>query len=192
MKKSVSERDLVAPLAQRRHRRFDDLEPVVEVLAELAAQHHRLEIAVGGRDHAHVDVDLLVAAKLGELGVLQDVQQLGLQRRLHLADLVEEDRAGVRLLELADARRRGAGEGALLVAEQLALEQLRRQRGAVHLHERRACAVERWWIARATSSLPTPLSPRISTVTSLSATCSMMSATCRIAGLSPQPMNASL
>ncbi len=32
---------------------------------------------------------------------------------------------------------------------------------------------ERWWIARATSSLPTPLSPRISTVTSLSDTCSM-------------------
>ena len=29
-------------------------------------------------------------------------------------------------------------------------------------------------MARATSSLPTPLSPRISTVTSLSATCSMI------------------
>ena len=39
-------------------------------------------------------------------------------------------------LELADAQVAGAGEGALLVAEQLALEQLRRQRGAVHLHER--------------------------------------------------------
>ena len=38
--------------------------------------------------------------------VLQHVQQLGLQRRLHLADLVEEDRAAVGLLELADARRR--------------------------------------------------------------------------------------
>ena len=33
--------------------------------------------------------------------------------------------------------------------------------------------VDRWWMARETSSLPTPLSPRISTVTSLSATCSM-------------------
>ena len=33
--------------------------------------------------------------------------------------------------------------------------------------------VERWWMARETSSLPTPLSPRMSTVTSLSETCSM-------------------
>jgi hypothetical protein len=40
--------------------------------------------------------------------------------------------------------------------------------------------------------LPTPLSPRISTVTSLSATWSMISDTCRMAALSPQPMNASL
>ena len=42
----------------------------------------------------------------------------------------------MRLLELADARRRRAGERALLVAEQLALEQFGGQRGAVHLHER--------------------------------------------------------
>ena len=39
---------------------------------------------------------------------------------------------------------------------------------------------ERWWIARDTSSLPTPLSPRISTVTSLSATCSITVAIVRI------------
>ena len=129
-------RDLVAPLAQRRHGDLDDLEPVVEILAELAPQHHLLEIAVGRRDHPDVDVDVLVAAELGELRVLEDVEQLGLQRRFHLADLVEEDGAGVGLFELADARRGGAGEGALLVAEQLAFEQLTRQRGAVHLDER--------------------------------------------------------
>ena len=45
---------------------------------------------------------------------------------------------------------------------------------------------ERWWMARATSSLPTPLSPRISTVTSLSDTCSMTCAIVCISGLSPQ------
>ena len=46
----------------------------------------------------------LLLPELRELGVLQHVQQLGLQRRLHLADLVEHQRAGVGLLELADAR----------------------------------------------------------------------------------------
>jgi hypothetical protein len=49
------------------------------------------------------------------------VQHLGLKRRFHLGDLVEKDRARVRLLELADTRRRRAGERALLVTEQLAL-----------------------------------------------------------------------
>ena len=45
-------------------------------------------------------------------------------------------------------------------------------------------------MARATSSLPTPLSPRISTVTSLSDTCSMTDAIVAISGLSPQKRNA--
>src|SRR5688572_27432961 len=42
----------------------------------------------------------------------------------------------MRLLELADAGRRGAGERALLVSEQLALDQFCRQRCAVDLDER--------------------------------------------------------
>ena len=46
--------------------------------------------------------------------------------------------------------------------------------------------VERWWMARETSSLPTPLSPRIRTVTSLSATCSITVAMPRIFSLLPQ------
>ena len=54
----------------------------------------------------------------------------------HVADLVEEERAAVRLLEAAAALRDRAGEGALLVAEQLALHELGGHRGAVHLHER--------------------------------------------------------
>ena len=37
------------------------------------------------------------------------------------ADLLEEQGAALRLLEAADAALRGPGEGALLVAEQLAL-----------------------------------------------------------------------
>ena len=41
------------------------------------------------------------------------------------------------------------------------------------------------WIIRATSSLPVPLSPSISTVTSLRATSSAMRITLRIASLSP-------
>ena len=58
-----------------------------------------------------------------ELALLQHAQQLGLQRRRDLADLVEEDRAAVGQREAALLVGRRAGERALVVAEQLGLEQ---------------------------------------------------------------------
>ena len=62
---------------------------------------------------------------------LERAQQLGLELERQLADLVEEQGAAVGLLERAGARAIGAGEGALFVAEQLRLDQRRRQRAAV-------------------------------------------------------------
>jgi hypothetical protein len=96
-----------------------------------------------GRGHdAHVDGDCAVATHRLEAPFLEYAQHLGLGLRRHVADLVEEDRAAVRRLELADAARVGAGERALLVTEELALDQLARDRGAVHRDEgaRAACA----------------------------------------------------
>src|SRR5262249_57572151 len=50
---------------------------------------------------------------------------------------VQEEGAARALLELADAATLGAGEGALLVAEELALQQALRDGGAVEGQERR-------------------------------------------------------
>ena len=90
---------VVAALAQRRHVQLDDLEPVVEVLAEGAARDAVGEVAVGGRDDAHVDPPVLVLADAPDLPLLQHAQQLDLHARRDLADLVEEQRAAVRRLE---------------------------------------------------------------------------------------------
>jgi hypothetical protein len=57
-----------------------------------------------------------------------------------LADLVEEEGAAVGELEAAGAARDGAGEGAALVAEELAFDQAGRDRGAVDLDEGLAAA----------------------------------------------------
>ena len=46
--------DLLPPLAQRRNPDLDDVEPVVQVLAELVRAHRALEIAVGRRNQPHV------------------------------------------------------------------------------------------------------------------------------------------
>ena len=90
---------------------------------------------------AHVGRDRLVPADALELLLLQHAQHLGLRGRGHVADLVEEERAAVGLLELADALPVGAGERALLVAEQFALEQRLGDRGAVDRQERLVGAV---------------------------------------------------
>ena len=56
---------------------------------------------MGRRHQAHVDRDRLLAADAHDLALLQRAQQLDLQRGVHVADLVEEQRAAVGQLELA-------------------------------------------------------------------------------------------
>ena len=124
------------PFAQRRDVDADDVQPVEEVLAELARCHGLLERLVGGGDDAHIHLDGLVAADALERAGLQHAQDLGLRGGGHVADLVEEERAAVALLEFADALEGGAGEGAAFVAEQFAFEQLLGDGGAVDGQER--------------------------------------------------------
>jgi hypothetical protein len=68
------------------------------------------------------------------------VQELGLQRQRELGDLVQVDRAPLGVLELAGLPAVRPGEGALLVAEELGLEQAVRNRGAIDLDERPVAA----------------------------------------------------
>jgi hypothetical protein len=86
------------------------VEPEVEVLAELAALDRLLEVLVGRGDHAHVHLDRPRRAEPLDLLLLQDAQHLGLRLLAHVADFVEEDRAAIGLLELADLLLGGAGE----------------------------------------------------------------------------------
>ena len=94
---------------------------------------------MGGGDDAHVAADRAIAADALERALLQDAQQLDLHLHRHVADFVEEQRAALGKLEAPDPRGERAGEGALLVAEQLAFEQVRRNGAAVDGHERGVC-----------------------------------------------------
>ena len=80
------------------------------------------------------------AADALEALLFERAQDLRLQRERQVANLVEEQRAAVRDLELAQLARGGAGERPLLVAEQLGLEQVLRNRRAVDGDERRVGA----------------------------------------------------
>src|SRR4030095_4086036 len=90
-----------------------------------------VEIPVARRDDANVG---LVESRPAEpliLALLQKAQQLRLRRQARLADRVEEQHATRRHLDLSGFRLLRAGERAALVAEQLGLEQLFRERRAV-------------------------------------------------------------
>ncbi len=124
--------DVAFARAQRRHLEGDDAQPPVEVLAEFALFDHFAEVAVGGGDDAHVDLDRLGAADALDGLLAEGAQQLHLRGGVYLADFVEEKRAAVRQLEAPDAPLLRAGEGALLMAEELAFQNLRRERRAMH------------------------------------------------------------
>ncbi len=128
-------------LAQRRDLQVDDVEAEEEVLAELACAHRLDQVAVGGGDDADVHRHRPGAAHAVDHALLDGAQKLGLQANVHFRDFVEQQRAAGGLLELADAAGDRAGEGALLVAEQLGFEQVLRDRGAVDRDEGGARAV---------------------------------------------------
>ena len=119
---------------------FHHIEAVVEVLAELATGHRELEVPIRGGDHARVDIDQRVPPHASEAKVLEHMEKLGLKGERQLGDLVQIDRALVGILELPRLPPVRAGEGPLLVAEELGLEQPRRDRGTVDLDERTAAA----------------------------------------------------
>ena len=120
----AQQRDVFGALAQRRHAQRDRVDAEIQVLAQLAVAQRGIEIDVGGADQPEVHAHDAVAADRPVLALLQHAQELGLQIRRHLADLVEQQRAALRHLEQPFLVGRGAGECALLVAEELRLDQI--------------------------------------------------------------------
>src|SRR5438093_11659305 len=102
--------DVRFAVAQRRDEDGEDVQSVVEVLAELPLGHAGFEVAVGSDYQPDIDADRLGAAEPLELPFLKDAQELHLAGEGDLADLIEEDGAAVRQLEAALLALLGAGE----------------------------------------------------------------------------------
>src|SRR5262249_17784959 len=116
-------RNVLGAIAQRQDRERKDVETVIEVLAELTGFDEIVELTVRRGDDADIELDRRAPADALELAFLEDAQELHLRAGRSFADLVEKQRAPVGRLEDALALRRRAGEGAFLVAEQLALQE---------------------------------------------------------------------
>ena len=131
-------RDVLHPLAQRGHLDGEYVEPVEEIFPETVLGDHLFQVLVRRGNDAHVRLLGLVATDALEGALLQHAQQLDLHGQRHVADFIEEQGAALGQLEAADAAGDRTSEGALLVAEQFAFQQLGRNRPAVDRHEGRA------------------------------------------------------
>ena len=128
--------NVLAPLAERRNDDGKYGQAIPEVLAELARGNHGRQVAVGGGHDPHVDADRPLAADAVEPAVLQDPQQADLGGQRQLGQFVQQQGAAVGPFEPALPSLDRAGERALLVPEELRVDQFMRDRAAVHADER--------------------------------------------------------
>src|SRR5262245_21563498 len=139
--------DVLGPFPQRRHGQRNHVQAEEKIGAEPPQTNFFVEVAVRGGDDADVHPERLAAADRFEFLLLKHAQELDLRLERQLADFIEKERSAVRQLETADPPVDGARERAFYVAEQLAFDQARRDRAAVHLHQRpmftAAAAVQR-------------------------------------------------
>ena len=128
--------DVTRARAQRRQPQRHNIEAKIKVFTESSGLDLALHVAVGGGQDADIDAHRPIAAETVDLPLLEGAQQLGLQADIHFADFVEQQRATIRCLKLADPPGDRAGEGAFFVAEQFGFQQVLGNRRAIHRHER--------------------------------------------------------
>ncbi len=123
--------NVFAALTQGWQIQGDHVQAVQQILTETSAAHHVLKVEVGGGQDAHVGTSSHRVADALVFLVLNEAQQLGLQRQRKVADLVEKQGAAIGLIDTTQRAFAGTGESAAAVAEQFAFHQFCSQRRAV-------------------------------------------------------------
>ena len=177
--------DVVSPLPQRRHLDDHDGQAKVEVLAKLPAGDHSCRfLFVAAITRVSLWISCRPPTRWKRLSCRKrrsftwtDGGRSPISSRNSVPPAADFD--------VSFALRVRAGEGAFLVAEEFALQQVLRNGIAVDGDERAVSCALRRWSACATISLPVPLSPRISTGAVVGATLRMKLKTDCICGLAP-------
>ncbi len=87
------QRYVTSALTQRRQCNFDDSQPKVEILSELATRAQRLEVTMSRGNDACVGSLALLTPDLSVLTIINDTQQSALQLHRHVSNLVKKDGA---------------------------------------------------------------------------------------------------
>ena len=129
-----------AALAERRNREHQDIQPEIKILAEAAGLHGRGKIDVGDGDEARFNAQSFGAAESFERAFLQDAQEFTLRAGGEGGDFVKDDGAVASEFEAAKLAFNSPSKGAAFVAEEFALDEMRREAGTIDLQVGRIAA----------------------------------------------------
>ena len=127
--------DVARALTQGQQTHAEGGDAVIQVLAELALHNGFLEVFVGGRHDAHIQLDGGLTAQASELALLQHAQQFALQVHGHFADFIQKQGAALGLLEQAFLFAVGASEGPFVMTKQHVFDQVVWHGRAVECHK---------------------------------------------------------
>ena len=122
------QRNVFLSIAHRRQVNRKYREPVIEVFAEPPLLNRLARLLIRGGQHPHVKFKFLFAAKSSDLSVFQNAQKLRLQRKRHLPDFIQEQRAAICQFEASRTSDDGSCECAFLMPEDFAFDQSFRYR----------------------------------------------------------------
>src|SRR5262249_51079999 len=115
--------NVLLPLSQGRKVQVHHIEPIEKVLAKFPFPRQLSQVLVGGGHDPTLYLPRGALAPPPNLAFLNGAQQLRLDFRANIADLVEKERSAACLLEQPPPKTGGSGEGPLRVAEELAFHQ---------------------------------------------------------------------
>jgi hypothetical protein len=120
----AQEGDVVFAVRQGRHLQGDDVQAVVQVLAEGPLLHFFFQVFVGGRQDSDVDGDFGGPADPEEIFFLEHPEQFHLHGRGHFGDFIQQNRAPGGYFQQPLFHAPGPGKGLFFVAEELVGQQL--------------------------------------------------------------------
>src|SRR5487761_19954 len=112
-----------------------NINPVIEIGAEPAGGNLMFQGTIRGTNDTNPHADVLPAADAGELGVLQQLEELSLKGQIDFVDAVQKKRAHIGQLNASRLAGVCAGKGTFFIAKEFAFEQRTGNRGAINVDE---------------------------------------------------------
>src|SRR5260370_21693076 len=112
------------------------IQPKIQVFSEGSVAVGSFQIAIRRRNHANVDVYLLIAAHRAYFFFLQYAEEFGLHLQGKLANLVQKDRSAIRRFEQTGLRFCRSCKRASFVSNEFAFHDSWHQRTAIDRYER--------------------------------------------------------